>query len=51
MKLLKVLWEVPLEYASALLYFHKKRNSQIYKLKYKGHQDIGQFWEAGTPKI
>jgi ComF family protein len=34
---------VPLEYASALLYFHKKGIAQeiIYKLKYKGHQDIG----------
>jgi ComF family protein len=34
---------VPIEYASALLYFHKKGIAQeiIYKLKYKGHQDIG----------
>lgn len=34
---------IPLEYASALLYFHKKGISQeiIHKLKYKGHQEIG----------
>jgi ComF family protein len=35
---------IPLEYASALLYFHKKGIAQeiIHKLKYKGHQDIGR---------
>jgi ComF family protein len=34
---------VPLEYASAFLYFHKKGIVQelIHKLKYKGHEDIG----------
>lgn len=34
---------IPLEYASALLYFHKKGIAQeiIHKLKYKGHQEIG----------
>jgi predicted amidophosphoribosyltransferase len=34
---------IPLEYASAFLYFHKKGIVQelIHKLKYKGHQEIG----------
>jgi ComF family protein len=34
---------IPIEYASALLYFHKKGIVQeiIHKLKYKGHQEIG----------
>lgn len=34
---------IPLEYASALLYFHKKGIAQeiIHKLKYKGHEEIG----------
>jgi ComF family protein len=34
---------IPLEYASALLYFNKKGIAQeiIHKLKYKGHQEIG----------
>jgi hypothetical protein len=32
---------VPLEYASAFLYFHKKNRAKlIHKLKYKGHEDI-----------
>ncbi|MEC4048002.1 phosphoribosyltransferase family protein [Flavobacterium sp. SUN046] len=35
--------KIPLEYASALLYFHKKGIVQelIHQLKYKGHQEIG----------
>jgi ComF family protein len=42
---------IPLEYASALLYFHKKGIAQeiIHKLKYKGHQEIGTvlgYWYA-----
>lgn len=34
---------IPLEYASALVYFHKKGIAQeiIHKLKYKGHEEIG----------
>lgn len=34
---------IPLEYASAFVYFHKKGIVQelIHKLKYKGHEDIG----------
>ena len=34
---------IPVEYASALLYFHKKGIAQeiIHKLKYKGHEEIG----------
>ena len=34
---------IPLEHASAFLYFHKKGIVQelIHKLKYKGHEDIG----------
>jgi len=34
---------IPLEYASAFLYFHKKGIVQelIHKLKYKGHEEIG----------
>ena len=34
---------IPLEYASALLYFHKKGMVQelIHNLKYKGHEEIG----------
>jgi ComF family protein len=34
---------IPLEYASAFFYFHKKGIVQelIHKLKYKGHQEIG----------
>jgi ComF family protein len=34
---------IPVEYASALLYFHKKGIVQeiIHKLKYKGHEEIG----------
>lgn len=34
---------IPLEYASAFLYFHKKGIAQelIHKLKYKGHEEIG----------
>ncbi|WP_395043686.1 ComF family protein [Flavobacterium sp.] len=42
---------IPLEFASALFYFHKKGIVQelIHKLKYKGHQEIGNaigFWYA-----
>ncbi|WP_413999595.1 ComF family protein [Flavobacterium sp. W1B] len=35
--------KIPIEYASAFLYFHKKGIVQevIHKLKYKGHQEIG----------
>lgn len=34
---------IPIEYASALVYFHKKGIAQeiIHKLKYKGHEEIG----------
>jgi len=34
---------IPLEFASSLMYFHKKGIVQemIHKLKYKGHQEIG----------
>ncbi|WP_395061096.1 ComF family protein [Flavobacterium sp.] len=34
---------IPIEFASALMYFHKKGIVQemIHKLKYKGHQEIG----------
>jgi len=34
---------IPVEYASAFLYFHKKGSVQklIHNLKYKGHEDIG----------
>ena len=40
---------IPLEFGAAFLYFHKKGIVQelIHKLKYKGHQEIGQsigFW-------
>jgi ComF family protein len=46
---------IPLEYASALLYYHKKGIVQelIHKLKYKGHENIGTFlgnWYAGELK-
>lgn len=42
---------IPVESVSALLYFHKKGIVQelIHKLKYKGHQEIGEaigFWYA-----
>ena len=35
--------KIPIEYASALLYFHKRGIVQelIHQLKYKGHQEIG----------
>ena len=35
---------IPLEFAASLLYFHKKGIVQemIHKLKYKGHEEIGQ---------
>jgi len=35
---------IPIEFASALMYFHKKGIVQemIHKLKYKGHQEIGE---------
>jgi ComF family protein len=46
---------IPLEYASALLYYHKKGIVQelIHKLKYKGHENIGTLlgnWYAGELK-
>lgn len=36
--------KIPIEYASALFYFHKKGIVQevIHKLKYKGHEEIGR---------
>lgn len=36
--------KIPIEFASSLLYFHKKGIVQemIHKLKYKGHQEIGE---------
>lgn len=36
--------KIPVEFASALLYFHKKGIVQemIHKLKYKGHEEIGE---------
>ena len=36
--------KIPVEFASALFYFHKKGIVQemIHKLKYKGHQEIGE---------
>jgi len=36
---------IPIDEATALLYFHKKGKSQqlIHELKYKGHQEIGTF--------
>ena len=36
--------KIPLEFAASLLYFHKKGIVQemIHKLKYKGHQEIGE---------
>lgn len=42
---------IPIEFAGAFLYFHKKGIVQelIHKLKYKGHQDIGTsigYWYA-----
>jgi ComF family protein len=42
---------IPLEFASSLMYFHKKGIVQemIHKLKYKGHQEIGEaigYWYA-----
>lgn len=42
---------IPIEFAAALFYFHKKGIVQemIHKLKYKGHQDIGTvigYWYA-----
>lgn len=42
---------LPVEFASSLFYFHKKGIVQelIHKLKYKGHQEIGEaigFWYA-----
>lgn len=42
---------IPLEFASAFFYFHKKGIVQemIHKLKYKGHQEIGSaigYWYA-----
>ena len=42
---------VPVEFAAAFFYFHKKGIAQemIHKLKYKGHQEIGTaigFWYA-----
>jgi ComF family protein len=42
---------IPLEFAAALFYFHKKGIVQemIHKLKYKGHQEVGSaigFWYA-----
>ncbi|WP_083380328.1 ComF family protein [Flavobacterium frigoris] len=46
---------IPLEYASAFLYFHKKGIVQelIHKLKYKGHEEIGTvlgYWYVGDLK-
>jgi ComF family protein len=46
---------IPLEYASAFLYYHKKGIVQelIHKLKYKGHENIGTLlgnWYAGELK-
>jgi ComF family protein len=46
---------IPIEFASALLYFHKKGIVQemIHKLKYKGHQEIGEaigYWYAAELK-
>lgn len=43
--------KVPIEFASVLFYFHKKGIVQemIHKLKYKGHEEIGEaigFWYA-----
>ena len=42
---------IPIEFASSLMYFHKKGIVQemIHKLKYKGHQEIGEaigYWYA-----
>jgi predicted amidophosphoribosyltransferase len=53
MKLTKNLWRIPVEHASAFLYFHKKGIVQelIHNLKYKGHEDIGTLLDTGTPKI
>ncbi|WP_298391437.1 ComF family protein [Flavobacterium sp.] len=41
---LKFYGRIPIEFASSLLYFHKKGMVQemIHKLKYKGHQEIGE---------
>ena len=46
---------IPVEFASSLFYFHKKGIVQemIHKLKYKGHQEIGEaigYWYAGELK-
>lgn len=46
---------IPVEYASAFLYFHKKGMVQemIHNLKYKGHEEIGSFlgqWYASDLK-
>lgn len=47
--------KIPIEYASALFYFHKKGIVQevIHKLKYKGHEEIGSVlgnWYAADLK-
>jgi ComF family protein len=47
---------IPLEFGSALFYFHKKGILQemIHKLKYKGHEEIGEaigFWYAEELKV
>lgn len=41
---IKFYGRIPIEHASALFYFHKKGIVQemIHKLKYKGHQEIGE---------
>jgi ComF family protein len=47
---------IPLEFGSALFYFHKRGILQemIHKLKYKGHEEIGEaigFWYAEELKV
>ena len=49
--LVKFYGRIPIEFAGALFYFHKKGIVQelIHKLKYKGHQEIGTavgYWYA-----
>lgn len=43
--MLKFYGRLPLEHASALMYYHKKGISQelIHNLKYRGHQEVGNF--------